>query len=217
MTESTESIRVAIIGCGAQGLLAVEAFSLTGVDVAAVFDPIGQKVGQRLDDIEIQPFRGGDTYRELLRMGIRHFWAGVSDNVLKRTLYEAGVAEGLEAVSAIHPRTVISSRATLGTNVMVNASAVIQPLAKVEDGVVIHANAIVEHGDWLESFCRIGPGACLSGWVHVGAEATIGAGATVVEGIEVGQGALIGAGAVVIRNVEPGVTVAGVPAKIIRK
>ena len=216
MTESTESIRVAIIGCGAQGLYAVETFSLTGVIVVAVFDPIGQKVGQRLEGYEIQPFHGRDTFQTLLKSGVRHFIAGLSDNATKRVIYDAGTAEGLEAVNAIHPRAVVSGRATLGTNVIVNANAVVQPRARVDNGVMIHAGTVIEHDDRLDDFCNIGPGTRLCGWVHVGSDATIGAGATLVPGIEVGQGALVTAGAVVIRNVEPGVTVAGVPAETIK-
>ena len=217
MSETETAIRVAVIGCGAQGLYAVETFSLVGVTVAAVFDPIGQKAGQRLEEYEIRPFHGRDTFLELLKSGIRHFLVGLSDNTRKRAIYEAGAAEGLESVSSIHPRAVISKRAVLGTNVIVNANAVVQPRARVENGVMIHAGVVIEHDDRLDPFCNIGPGARLCGWVHVGAEATIGAGATLVPGVEVGEGAQVSAGAVVIRNVEPGVTVAGVPADRIRK
>jgi acetyltransferase-like isoleucine patch superfamily enzyme len=46
--------------------------------------------------------------------------------------------------------------------------------------------------------------------------ASIGSGAVVGGGVRIGSGAMVGAGAVVMHDVAPGVTVAGVPARVIR-
>ncbi len=45
----------------------------------------------------------------------------------------------------------------------------------------------------------------------------IGANAVVIEGVRVGKGAVVAAGAVVIEDVAPGMVVAGVPARVIKK
>jgi len=47
--------------------------------------------------------------------------------------------------------------------------------------------------------------------------ASIGSGATILCGVTVGAGAIVGAGAVVTRDVSAGETVAGNPARVIRK
>ncbi|MFQ5669970.1 MAG: acyltransferase [Acidobacteriota bacterium] len=52
---------------------------------------------------------------------------------------------------------------------------------------------------------------------EVGSGAAIGSNATILGGVKIGAGALIGAGAVVTRNVPPGATVAGNPAKVLRR
>jgi len=45
----------------------------------------------------------------------------------------------------------------------------------------------------------------------------VGANAVVLEGVRVGKGSVVAAGAVVVRDVPPGVVVAGVPAKVIKR
>ena len=47
--------------------------------------------------------------------------------------------------------------------------------------------------------------------------ASIGSGATILCGVTIGEGALVGAGAVVTGDVAPGVTVAGVPARVLAR
>ena len=47
--------------------------------------------------------------------------------------------------------------------------------------------------------------------------AFIGNGAIILPGIEIGERVIVGAGAVVTKSVEPGVVVAGVPARVIKK
>jgi acetyltransferase-like isoleucine patch superfamily enzyme len=47
--------------------------------------------------------------------------------------------------------------------------------------------------------------------------ASIGTGATILGNVKIGERAIVGAGAVVTKNVPPGATVAGNPAKFIRR
>jgi len=73
--------------------------------------------------------------------------------------------------------------------------------------------------------CHIGAGAVLAGILEppsrtpviVEDDALVGANAVVLEGARIGRGSVVAAGAIVISDVPPGVVVAGVPARIIKK
>lgn len=69
---------------------------------------------------------------------------------------------------------------------------------------------------WINQQVTIGYSAG-SGCPRIGDDVTVNAGAKVLGGIEVGDRVVIGANAVVTKNVPPDVTVAGVPARIIRR
>ena len=45
----------------------------------------------------------------------------------------------------------------------------------------------------------------------------IGANAVVIEGVRIGEGSVVAAGSVVIEDVAPGMVVAGVPARVVKK
>lgn len=76
-----------------------------------------------------------------------------------------------------------------------------------------HPRAVAEDGelesdaDWADRFLEI----------EVGERVSIGSGAIILGGVSIGAGALIGAGAVVTRDVAAGETVAGVPARVMRR
>ena len=53
--------------------------------------------------------------------------------------------------------------------------------------------------------------------VTVGEECYIGMGANVIQNRTVGAGSIVGAGAVVIDDIPSGVTVVGIPARIVKK
>jgi acetyltransferase-like isoleucine patch superfamily enzyme len=56
---------------------------------------------------------------------------------------------------------------------------------------------------------------CVPTYIRKGA--SIGSSATILCGVTIGENAIIGAGAVVTKDVPPGVTVAGVPARLVNK
>lgn len=96
--------------------------------------------------------------------------------------------------------------------------------SNIRIGRCFHANlySYVEHDCVIGDFVTFGPGAKCNGNVVIEDHAYVGAGAVIRQGtpdgpLTIGEGAVVGMGAVVTRSVSPGVTVAGNPARILRK
>lgn len=156
----------------------------------------------------------------LMRRGVEHFFVGVggtSDLRPRRRVYEFALSQGMKPVSAIHPSATISPSATLGKGLTVMAGAIINAAAKLGDNVIISTGAIVEHDCVIGNHVHIATGATLGGTVRIGEGAHIGIGAVVRQSLRVGAGTVVAAGAVVVKDVPDNVTVAGVPARILKR
>jgi serine O-acetyltransferase len=86
-------------------------------------------------------------------------------------------------------------------------------------GIVIGETAVVEDNVSILQEVTLGGTGSESGDRHpkIRQGVMIGSGAKILGNIEIGRGSKVGAGSVVLSNVPPGVTVVGVPAKIVGK
>jgi UDP-2-acetamido-3-amino-2,3-dideoxy-glucuronate N-acetyltransferase len=112
------------------------------------------------------------------------------------------------------------------TGVRIGANCKIQSHTFICTGVEIEDEVFVSHGVMFINDKY--PQATVDGRLQTEGEwellptiverrATLGSGAVVLGGVRIGRGALVGAGAVVTRDVEPGQTVAGSPARALRR
>lgn len=128
----------------------------------------------------------------------------------------------LRAIDAAIPAIVSSSavlspHATIGDGTILFHRAVVNAGARVGENGIINTAALVEHDAVVGNHCHISTAAVINGRVLVGDDCFIGSNATVVQGIKIGPGAIVGAGSVVTRDIEAGITVGGVPAKILKQ
>ena len=140
----------------------------------------------------------------------------IGDNRARAGYADAVTDAGLRLTTAVHPSAVVAESAVLGVNVVVAAGAIVCAEARVGDHAIVNTAATVDHECEIGPGVHVCPGAHLAGRVRVEAGALIGLGASVIQCLRIGAGATVGAGAVVIRDVPPGVTVVGVPARVVR-
>jgi maltose O-acetyltransferase len=114
------------------------------------------------------------------------------------------------------PRLDMLEHIHIGKNVVINHNAIITAR---HDPVYIGDNVTISAGAFISS---AGLNTKKAGGRHNGAPVTIGnnvwiaAHAVILPGVSIGDNATIAAGAVVTKDVPEGVTVAGIPARVIR-
>ena len=208
--------RLAVVGAGGHGKVVADAALCAGWQDIVFFDDSSQarasltsaerwSVGGAVDDLLA---RAGFFNGVIVAVGNNH-----ARMELQREL-EAGDAI---IATVVHPSASVSRFATLGPGSVAIAGAAVNVDASIGRGTILNTGATVDHDCVVGEFVHLSPGVHLAGGVKIDDLAWIGIGAVVRENIRVGRGAFVAAGAVVIKDVAPGVTVAGVPARPIKR
>jgi len=114
----------------------------------------------------------------------------------------------------------VQKNATIGRNCKISSHTFICEGVTLEDEVFVGHHVVFTNDRYPRSTAR-GQLQTESDWVCVPTRvkrgASIGSGAVLLCGITVGENALIGAGSVVTRDVPAGATVAGNPARLVKR
>lgn len=203
-----------ILGGGGHARVLIDCLRMGGaMKPAAILDPNRDLWGKQIDDV---PVLGDDEeLPRLLEQDIRAFAVGLGQGP-RAHLFERTLQMGFRPVSAIHPRAVVSARASIDDGAQIFACAVVNAGAVLGKNVIVNTAAVVEHDCVIGDHVHVSCNACLAGGVQVEAGAFVGAGSTIRQGLKIGALAVVGAGAVVTKDVAPGQVVAGVPARQLR-
>jgi sugar O-acyltransferase (sialic acid O-acetyltransferase NeuD family) len=184
-------------------------------EVVGFLDDDPARAGARLEGLPV--IGGADRLSDLGAEGIQGIAFAVGSNRARRALLERARSCGLEPITAIHPRAVVASGVRVGAGVWMAAGAIVNPGATIGDGAVINTGATVDHDCAIGDYANISPGCHLSGRTTVGRYAFLGTGVVTLPDAAIGEDAIVAAGAVVVSIVPPGCTVAGVPARELRR
>lgn len=124
---------------------------------------------------------------------------------------------GFQFKTVISPSAKISKTAEIGRGCLIQHGVNVSSSVILGDFVKLNTFANIMHDCNLESFTTVAPNAVLLGSVTISDSSFIGANATVLPGKRIGSRATVGAAAVVTKDVEENTTVAGNPARVMRK
>jgi sugar O-acyltransferase (sialic acid O-acetyltransferase NeuD family) len=126
-------------------------------------------------------------------------------------------ARGWTGEALVAATATVAPDVPLGPGTAVLEHAHVGPASRIGVGVIVNTGAVVEHDCSVGDGTHLGPGSYLLGAATVGERSFVGSGARVLPGVTVGSDVVVGAGAVVVADVPDGVTVVGVPARVVRR
>jgi UDP-perosamine 4-acetyltransferase len=207
-------LKVVVVGNGGHAKVVVSVLKLDPtIELVGVVGPSSSGPVAGL------PIVGDDDDLPRLRKTIPGAFIAVGNNQRRDQLFAVAAQLGFELPSALHPRAVIDAGARVGLGVVAMAGAVVNTDSVIGDACILNTGSTVDHDCVIGRSVHVAPGTNLSGYVTVGDRALLGIGSTVGRGtpINIGADATVGAGSLVIEDVPPGVTVIGVPARLVRE
>jgi sugar O-acyltransferase (sialic acid O-acetyltransferase NeuD family) len=205
-------IKLAIIGSGDLGRLALQVLSEEQFEVIGFYDDFAEK------NTELHGVRVLGTTTDIFL----DFEASVFDQIFIAIGYHhMGVRDGfcnklkdrIPLASIIHKSVVIADGVHIGDGVLIFPGVVIDTGVNVADNVVINAGAVIAHDSKIGQSGFLGPGVTMAGFVDVDARCFVGVGVVIKDNVFVSSDVIIGAGAVVVDNLLGNKTYIGVPAK----
>lgn len=202
-----------IAGAGGHGKVVAEAAQAAGwTRIAFVDDRHAQ-----LTEILGWPVLGGIDDAPRFHSEYPDTVVAIGHAETRLRLMDRLAAQGFDLPVVIHPSAWVSPSAELGDGSVVFAMAAVNACTVIGRGGIVNTGATVDHDCRIGEGVHVCPGAHVAGDVMLDDAVWVGIGASVVNGLHVGRNAIIGAGAAVVSDVGEGMTVAGVPAKVIKR
>jgi UDP-3-O-[3-hydroxymyristoyl] glucosamine N-acyltransferase len=124
-------------------------------------------------------------------------------------------SRGAQFVNLIHPSALVAPDARLGIGIFIFMNSVVSAGAQLQDFVTVNAFVLVGHDAVIGRGCNLNPASMVMGNVRLGRGVLMATHTSVSPQNEVGDFATVGAGSAVFSSVPAGVTVLGVPARVI--
>jgi sugar O-acyltransferase (sialic acid O-acetyltransferase NeuD family) len=209
--------RIAILGAGGLAREVLDVFVACNAvrptyEVMGFVDDNPELRGRSVNGL---PVLGSiESLRSLWSNDAPELISGVGLPSVRRAM--VGRCHGFRFCTVVHPAATTTPAIQVGSGSVVTAGCVLTNQIVIGHHCYVNLGVTIGHDCFVGDFCNLSPGVHVSGNVHLGTGCDIGSGAVLIQGVTIGEWSVIGAGAVVIRNVPPNVTVAGVPARVIK-
>ncbi len=202
--------KLILIGAGGHSKSVADAVDTKKYDIVGFLDE--QKTGTHFK----KPILGSKI-EDIKNYQDYKYFVSIGDVVVRKMWFEKLKEYGLEIVNIIDKTAIIASTAKIGTGNFIGKLAIINADAIIGDNNVINTKALIEHESVVGNHTHISTNTTINGNVIVEDGVFLGSCAVCNGQLRIGENAVVGSGSVVIKDVEKYTTVAGVPARVIKR
>ena len=208
-----DQTELVLFGSNDHAKVLIEAASLQGTPVVALYDDDEERFGRSVLDVQVVGGRS-ELLTLLMENDKTKLVIAIGDNKKRASIASLFSKNYSQFSNIVHPAANISKSAEMGYGTVVLANAVVGSCVKVARNVIVNTSASIDHDYIIGENTHVSPGATLCGNVKLGKNVWVGAGSVIVPQINVGSGSIIAAGSSVIYDVPENVLVAGCPAVV---
>ena len=111
----------------------------------------------------------------------------IGNNRLREELCRQLLASGLDLATVVHPKALVSPRATIGKGSAIMMGAIVGTEAQLGVGSIVNCGAVADHHCRVEDFGHLGVNAAMAGSSILGYGSWMQAGAALGYGVTIGQ------------------------------
>ena len=157
------------------------------------------------------------TLNEIKDSQTYFYFIAIGNNERRKIWFDRLVERKLRLINVVDRSAIISPEASIGNGCFFGKMSVVNSKAEIGDNCIINTKALIEHGCTVRNHVNLSTNSVINGDVVIGEGSFIGSCSVTIGQKNIGSWSTVGAGAVVISDVEDHVTVAGVPARIIKQ
>lgn len=184
-------LRVAIVGAGGYGRLALDVLIASGVEqwVLGFYDDAHSVLSDKVRGFPILGDIG--MLKSILSIEPVHVIVAITDNRARLRVANSIRALGGQFISAVHPQAYVSDEAVVGDGCVIGAGATIHPDAAIGSHCFVGPSSVVDRdvqvgaGVWISPGAVVGPGAHVGARVVLGHNSSVGRKAAVGDDVEV--------------------------------
>lgn len=203
--------KLVLIGAGGYAKSVIDSIDCYNYKLVGFIDEFSEKkehlgypiIGKSLDSLEYS-----ESYV---------FFIAIGNNIKRKIWYDRLTESNLRLINVVDKTAIVSPMSKIGNGCFVGKMAIINSHAMIGNNCIINTKSLVEHGCNVADHVNLSTNSVINGDVIVGSGSFVGSCSITIGQITIGEWSTIGAGAVVTKNVGDNVTVAGVPAKVIKK
>lgn len=170
--------------------------------------------GMEVDGYKIH---GGHSLLEMSMGDVWCVFAVGNAEVRRKGIEKLKSFSNIHFASLIDPHVEISESVTIGEGSIICAGTIITVDVSIGSHCVINPDCTIGHDVVIGDFITLYPGVNVSGCVNMDGVTEIGVGTQIIQGLNIGTGVIVGAGSTIVRDIENDVTVAGSPARVIKR